>query len=300
MRTSVVVFAGLALSTLTPAALAQGLFDPWADRVVEYEQGDEPTGSYLDPLAALGSPERYTGEGVFPGAVTPFNPAWGADELVSIGAGGWLIVEFDEPVTDDATNPFGIDLLVFSNALYLDSGGGVVDGIAGEGGTIEVSVDGIEWFLVPDLDADGTPHGTLGYLDLTGPYDSDPGTVLSDFTKPVDPALDPNGLSFFELVDAYDGAGGGVGVDLATVGLSEIRFVRIAAAVGSPEIDAFADVAAACPADVDGDGELTLFDFLEFQNRFDGGDARADFDASGALDLFDFLAFQNAFAAGCP
>ncbi|MEO1008692.1 MAG: GC-type dockerin domain-anchored protein [Planctomycetota bacterium] len=55
-----------------------------------------------------------------------------------------------------------------------------------------------------------------------------------------------------------------------------------------------------CPADLDGDGELTLFDFLAFQNLFDAGDPIADFDGDGSLTLFDFLAFQNAFAAGCP
>jgi hypothetical protein len=26
-----------------------------------------------------------------------------------------------------------------------------------------------------------------------------------------------------------------------------------------------------CPADLDGDGELTIFDFLAFQNAFDAG-----------------------------
>ncbi|MFI4881201.1 MAG: GC-type dockerin domain-anchored protein [Phycisphaerales bacterium JB064] len=57
--------------------------------------------------------------------------------------------------------------------------------------------------------------------------------------------------------------------------------------------------APACPADLDGDGVLTLFDFLAFQNLFDTGDPRADFDGDGALTLFDFLAFQNAFDAGC-
>ncbi|MGD1917246.1 MAG: GC-type dockerin domain-anchored protein [Phycisphaerales bacterium] len=56
----------------------------------------------------------------------------------------------------------------------------------------------------------------------------------------------------------------------------------------------------ACPADVDGDGELTVFDFLAFQNLFDAGDARADLDGDGSLTLFDFLAFQDAFDAGCP
>ncbi|NRA56499.1 MAG: hypothetical protein HRU13_00015 [Phycisphaerales bacterium] len=54
-----------------------------------------------------------------------------------------------------------------------------------------------------------------------------------------------------------------------------------------------------CPADLDGDGELTLFDFLEFQNLFGFGDPRADFDFDGELTLFDFLAFQNAFDIGC-
>ncbi|MEQ8317693.1 MAG: GC-type dockerin domain-anchored protein [Phycisphaerales bacterium] len=54
-----------------------------------------------------------------------------------------------------------------------------------------------------------------------------------------------------------------------------------------------------CRSDVDGDGALTLFDFLEFQNLFATGDATADFDGDGAFTLFDFLAFQNAFSLGC-
>ncbi|MEO1007880.1 MAG: GC-type dockerin domain-anchored protein [Planctomycetota bacterium] len=54
-----------------------------------------------------------------------------------------------------------------------------------------------------------------------------------------------------------------------------------------------------CPADVDRDGELTLFDFLEFGNLFDAGSVAADFDFDGRLTLFDFLAFGNAFDAGC-
>jgi hypothetical protein len=54
-----------------------------------------------------------------------------------------------------------------------------------------------------------------------------------------------------------------------------------------------------CRADLDGDGELTLFDFLAFQNLFASGDPAADFDGDGELTLFDFLAFQNEFAVGC-
>ena len=51
-------------------------------------------------------------------------------------------------------------------------------------------------------------------------------------------------------------------------------------------------------ADLNGDGVLSIFDFLAFQNAFDAGDPLADFDGNCTLDIFDFLAFQNAFDAG--
>lgn len=54
-----------------------------------------------------------------------------------------------------------------------------------------------------------------------------------------------------------------------------------------------------CRVDLDGDGELTIFDFLAYQNLFDAGDLAADFDGDGVLTIFDFLAFQNEFDAGC-
>ena len=59
------------------------------------------------------------------------------------------------------------------------------------------------------------------------------------------------------------------------------------------------DGAPPCRVDLDGDGELTLFDFLAYQNLFDAGDLAADFDGDGELTLFDFLAFQNEFDTGC-
>lgn len=55
-----------------------------------------------------------------------------------------------------------------------------------------------------------------------------------------------------------------------------------------------------CPADLDGDGELTVADFVEYQRLFAAGDSRADFDGDGVLTFFDFLAYLNAFQAGCP
>jgi hypothetical protein len=54
-----------------------------------------------------------------------------------------------------------------------------------------------------------------------------------------------------------------------------------------------------CVADMNVDGVLDFFDFLEFQELFAAGSTHADLTADGVLDFFDFLAFQDAFAAGC-
>ena len=64
-------------------------------------------------------------------------------------------------------------------------------------------------------------------------------------------------------------------------------------------VDARAALGVLCKADLDDDGELTIFDFLAFQNLFDAGSRVADFDGDFQLTIFDFLAFQNAFDAGC-
>lgn len=60
------------------------------------------------------------------------------------------------------------------------------------------------------------------------------------------------------------------------------------------------DPAPPCAVDLDGDGAVTIFDFLLFQTLFDAGDLRADFDGDGVLTIFDFLRYFDAFDIGCP
>ncbi len=87
--------------------------------------------------------------------------------------------------------------------------------------------------------------------------------------------------------------------------VSEVRIIAAPSYVGTAvgEIFDADDMVFAggepCRADFDGDGQLTIFDFLAFQNAFDAGDLAADFDGDGSLTIFDFLAFQNEFDAGC-
>jgi hypothetical protein len=54
-----------------------------------------------------------------------------------------------------------------------------------------------------------------------------------------------------------------------------------------------------CRADVTGDGQVNVQDFLAFLQLFAAADPRADFDNSGSVNVQDFLAFLQAFAAGC-
>ena len=140
---------------------------PFASEVVAYTAGSGAVAGFNNPLVALGPPERFTGEGLIPGAVTPFQPAFRPNEVVSLGVGGELVLAFDRQIVDDPRNPFGVDILVFGNAFFTDGafGLGIVAGLAAEGGTIAVSADGVDWRMVAGLHADGL-FPTLGYLDL--------------------------------------------------------------------------------------------------------------------------------------
>ncbi len=284
------------LCACAAAAPARADF-PFASEVVAYTAGSGAVAGFNNPLVALGPPERFTGEGLIPGAVTPFQPAFRPDEVVSLGVGGELILAFDREVVDDPRHPFGVDILVFGNAFFTDGafGLGVVAGLASEGGTIAVSADGLDWRTVVGRDADGL-FPTLGYLDV-GPFSPVAGAVESDFTRPVDPSITLHaliGLSHEEVVERYAGSGGGAGIDIGALGLSSARFVRITgpgAAGMSPEIDAIAAVSpVGSPADLDGDGVVGASDLSMLLSAWGiagGKGPSADLDGDGVVAASD-------------
>lgn len=218
----------VALASLTLAFPA--LAGQFAGSVVSYVPGSNASSGYQNPQTALGSPTRFTGVGVFPSAVTPFNPAFLNSEIVSIGSGGSLTLQFAAPVVNDPANPFGQDLLVFGGQFYIDDD--YPNGLAGplfgasSNSRVEVSADGQNWFTVPNAQATGV-YPTLGYLDLTDPSSPTPGSVLSDFFKPVDPAFSPAGKTFAQIIAGYNGSGGGTGIDIGAAGLSQASYIRI-------------------------------------------------------------------------
>lgn len=58
--------------------------------------------------------------------------------------------------------------------------------------------------------------------------------------------------------------------------------------------------AAACAADLTGEGDLNFFDVSAFLGAFAAMDPIADFTGDGLFNFFDVSAFLGAFAAGCP
>jgi hypothetical protein len=230
--------------------------DPWADQVMNYNAGVNPEPGYTSNAnVVLGSPERVTGEVhtfPFPSDVTMFNSPYGFDEIISIGAGGELVVRFDEPIADNPANAFGVDLIVFGNTFFTTSDfvAGNITGDNREPATVEVSSDGANWLdVTPAADSlfptqaftDSFIFGTDGNFEPSG-------TMPTDYLKPVDPSLtiaDFLGLTYAEALALYDGGGGGTPIDIGHTGLASASFVRISVPEGaghSAEIDAFAVV----------------------------------------------------------
>ena len=292
------IFVEFGLITLPTSA------SDFANNVLSYVAGSNPANGFTNPLVALGPPERFTGEGIAPGAVTPFHPCFGTNEIVSIGAGGQLTLGFDPPLRNQANNPFGIDFIVFGNSFFTDAAypNGVVGALAADGGTIQVSADGITWISIPNVFADGLCP-TMGWVD-GGAYAATNGMIATDPNTPVDPtwtAASLSGKTYDELVDIYDGSAGGAGVDLASVGLTQAIAVRIIVPTGihpNVEIDAVARVhASGNPADIDGNGLVNGADLAAVLTAFGTASSAADIDHSGLVDGLDLAAILAGWSA---
>ncbi|MEO1007202.1 MAG: GC-type dockerin domain-anchored protein [Planctomycetota bacterium] len=108
-----------------------------------------------------------------------------------------------------------------------------------------------------------------------------------------------------DIFDFFTGTGDSFLGFVATSPVTEVRIVESPSFGGTAvgeifEADNLVFVSGEpCIPDFDLDGELTIFDFLAFQNAFDAGDLIADLDGDGELTIFDFLEFQNLFDVGC-
>jgi hypothetical protein len=240
----------LVLAVLSTVLIARAA--DFADSVVSYEPGAGTSPRFRNPEAALGAPSQTNpfGEGT-----DPFDPPYGTNQIVSVGAGGSLVLRFHTPILNHPNNLHGYDFILFGNSGFIITnefdpatfdwiGVPATDGSLfgfNPGETrVSVSRDGVAFFtLLPALapvvdgplptDGAGDPH--LPPL---------PGLALSDFA----------GATLEDIRTLYNGSAGGTPYDIGwavdsqgqAVFLPEVNYIRIDVLSGKSEIDAVASV----------------------------------------------------------
>jgi len=165
----------------------------------------------------FGTGQDHNQIGGFPEAL--YGPPHAGDptSVVSLGNGGYVVVEFAGNAIIDGP---GVDFTVFENPF----------GNFRELATVAVSEDGITWHAFPCAAGRGAPD--FGYCAGVNPVLSRPGNGINP--------LDPN-------------VSGGDHYDLHDIGLTRARYVRITdrpdldGADGVFDLDAVAIVNAECP-----------------------------------------------------
>lgn len=247
-KKSFVALAFAGVLSLPGVASAQ-----FADSVVSYTSGTGFQPGYTTPSSALGEPSRVT-PGTFGGPVDPFNSPYLSSQLVSLGVGGSLTVQFNSPILNHAANPFGLDFNIFGNAGFvvtndMDENWNYLGTPRTDGSLygsdvistrVSVSADGINFFTLNPAFAPT--------VDSLFPTDGS-----GDFGLPMDPGLAAGsfaGLDLAGIRSLYQGSGGGAGFDISwaqdgggnNVSLASISFVRVDVLGGNAEIDGFAIV----------------------------------------------------------
>ncbi len=207
-------FAAVALA-LPQWTSAGTTTDCFPDRVVALNLGtvaSPPAFNSWQPGIVLGPP----------GTTTPTN---GTLTVVSLGHGGSIVLEFSDNAIVDGPGP---DFIVFENAFFCSAPPATAAdpwSVFAEPGIVEASADGVTWHLFPydaaalaqvttlctDNPLLAALHGLFGITpSFTGNW------IVPDDPLVFDPAA-PGGVS----------GHGGDAFDLATVGLSQARYLRL-------------------------------------------------------------------------
>lgn len=158
--------------------------DPWADAVLSFSPGEGAGfGENFFPENVLGPPDPDP-------TLSEFNPSSKPQEILSLGKGGEIILEFSDNVIVDGEGP---DFTVFEN-VFLNPFDGNKPFI--EAAFVAVSSDGINFVEFP--------WDTTTYAGFAGV------TPTKDNRSPTDPAVS-----------------GGDSFDLADVGLTYARYVKL-------------------------------------------------------------------------
>jgi hypothetical protein len=198
--------------------------------VVSYVPGTGLNTNFENSSAALGAPA---------GSASITAPAFSNTQIVGIGEGGELTVEFDTPVLNDPSgHADGLDFTVFGNEFFVQGSGGISGVFDHPGLTVWVSEDNITYY---ELDS------SIGADDLYPTEGSgNPGL-------PVNPEFSLSsfvGVTATQALALYNGSAGGASYSIGSavdsegdpVDLPEISYVKVEGSGGFGYVDAFARV----------------------------------------------------------
>ena len=135
-----------------------------------------------------------------------------------------------------------------------------------------------------DCDTDDESFaGDLNFLDssgLPGSVDPSPGQILLGHDD------------WSNLVYAISSAGGAFAGPAPDDELTDEQRQLIR--------DTFPPPVAQCAADINGDGQLSILDFVAFQYAWQLQDPIADCNGDATFNILDFVCYQQLFQAGCP
>jgi hypothetical protein len=230
------------LLSLTQLTLAAGLigvaapqlsYGQYAAQVVSYNAGTSPSTGFTTASAALGEPERYSGEGgPFPSVVSPFSPPFLSSEVVSIGEGGQITLRLSNFAVTQSSGPPEIGVFANVGIADIDYPNGQAGPTAStfsalDSAEVAVSADGISW---SSLGSKLFDVPTNGYTDV-GPFASVPGSALTDFQQPFVGTLSSfDGRSYSSMLTLLAGSGGGKWLDISGAGLTQVGYVRFSLA----------------------------------------------------------------------
>ena len=243
-------FISLLALCLPMANVAIGRAANWATSVVDYSAGatyphPAPDAPYVPPpvgavdasfttatTAILNGITADTGYGM----LTPFNGAYSPDQMLGVGAGGSITLQFPTPVR---TNGHTIGVHTASGLIDFAFPNGSAGATATpyttpRRATVAVRAADTDWFTLGTIDLDNPSNYYAAGVDTPGYQVSVTGGTPADVEKPFLGNLASfSGQTWPQMLATLDGSAGGNWLDLSSTGLPSVSFIRFTVPTGS-------------------------------------------------------------------
>ena len=167
-------------TTLLLLAATQSASAQYAVQVISYDAGTTAAAGYDHATAPLGPPANTNGPDLFQGVISPFNPPYQSNDIISVGELGHLTLRLSNYAIPQAGVP---EIGVFTHVGLADNDypNGLADGgptaFSIDSALVEVSENGTSWASLGNVTFD---IPTNAYTDVADPFSLTNGDMLAD------------------------------------------------------------------------------------------------------------------------